>query len=68
MFMLHSTDPRRLDRKEGKQGCFSLTWKRKLNGRGRQMEGRNWVGEGMGREIWRVQGQVWRQEGIAKWL
>jgi hypothetical protein len=48
--MLHSTDLRRLDRKEGgyKQRCLSLTWNGEWNGHGKQMKGGNWVGEGSG--------------------
>jgi hypothetical protein len=40
----------KIDVEEGvyKQGCLSLIWKGEWNGLGRQMEGRNWVREGIG--------------------
>jgi hypothetical protein len=42
---LQPTDLKRLE-----QGCLSSTWKGKWNGQGRQMEGGNWVGKGIGGE------------------
>jgi hypothetical protein len=49
MFMLHSTDPRKLHRKEGTIRELELHLEGEWNGHGRQIEGRNWVGEMIGR-------------------
>ena len=58
--MLHSTDPKKVNKKEGQARMFKSHFKE--GNQSQETEGGSWIAAGMGREIWEVQDQVWERQ------